>query len=117
MGYVKTVIELLKKKKAKSMPPAATSSKAYDLPGLKDFTGPTPDQIIMYKREYNLLLEEKRKYEALLSQKPLKKEDRHQYKAGLRNAEKELEYFATKIGPLLPMEIEYGFPELKDDAK
>ena len=117
MGHVKTVIDLLKRKTAQSIPAAPASPKVYDLPGLKGFSGPTPEQLITYKKEYNLLLEEKRKYEGLLSQKPLKKEDRQQYKAGLRNAKERLEDYAMRIGPLKPSETENGFPEVKSDAK
>jgi len=117
MGHVNTVIELLKRKAAQSTPTATTSSKAYDLPGLKDFSGPTPDQVIMYKKEYNLLLESKRKYEAELLKRSVKGEDRRQTKAALRDTMKSLEQFAAKIGPLKPLEIMHGFPEVRDNAK
>lgn len=117
MGHVNTFIELLKRKAGQSIPAPSPSSKVYDLPGLKDFSGPTPDQIIMYKKEYNLLLDNKRKYEGVLSQKGNKREDRRQNKAALRDTMKSLGKFATKIGPLKPLEIMHGFPEVKDNAK
>lgn len=117
MGHVKTVIDLLKRKTAQSTPAAPASPKVYDLPGLRGFSGPTPEQLIMYKKEYNLHLEDRRKYEGLLSQKPLKKEDRHEYKTGLRDAKEKLEDYAMKIGPLKPSEAENGFPEVRDDAQ
>jgi hypothetical protein len=117
MGHVKTVIDLLKRKTAQSVPAAPASPKVYDLPGLKGFSGPTPEQLIMYKKEFNLHLEDKRKYQGLLSQKPLKKEERQEYKAGLRNAKERLQDYALKIGRLKPSETENGFPEVKSDAK
>lgn len=117
MGHFNTVIELLKRRAAQSMSAAVTTSITYDLPGLKDFSGPTPEQVVKYKKEYNLLLESKRKHEADLSKKNLKGEDRRQTRAALRDTMKSLEHFATKIGPLKPLEIVYGFPEVNDGAK
>jgi hypothetical protein len=117
MGHVNTIIELLKRRVAQSQTAAPTSAKTYDLPGLQGYSAPPPDQILMYKQEYNHALKAKKDAELALTKKPLKKKDREQHRSLLRDAEQNLEHFAMKIGRLLPMEREYGFPEADGYAK